>query len=108
MKSYVYTASKLATSTAERTLVRIIEPAKEIQPSGFLMESRPFTIWHPIEHKPVPRLGSTQGATFHPTPAIIQPAVQETVKVFRAVYNRRTRKAIEREKATVLVIRLAA
>lgn len=73
--NYIYTASKLATSTAERKLARII-------PASFI--ANPFTIW---------TTDDTDGA-------LCTPSKTEYTTVHRARNNRKTRKALAREKIT--------
>jgi hypothetical protein len=75
--NYIYTASKLATSTVERKLARV---------TPLSMIACPFTVW-------------TQDET---DMAFITPTQTEYVKAYRSRNNRATRKAMAREKVTAL------
>jgi hypothetical protein len=75
--NYIYTASKLATSTVERKLARI---------TPLSMIACPFTVW-------------TQDDT---DMAFVTPTQTEYVKAYRSRANRATRKAMARENATAL------
>lgn len=85
--NYIYTASKLATSTCERKLARITPP--RLIPAVFI--ANPFTIWTTDDTDGAICIG--EHTEYTPT---------SYVTIHRSPNNRASRKAVLRAKADII------